>query len=96
MATSIIDYIFRELGDQLPRPHDLAHVSPEDLRHDTLGKAPRNSEALGWRGPIPACATASGRCVKSRMRSVDGIEWANGTARLDFPTVYSVAKTEDT
>ena len=37
MATSIIDYIFRELAINYLGREELAHVSEEDLRHDTLG-----------------------------------------------------------
>jgi ribonucleoside-diphosphate reductase alpha chain len=36
MATSIIDYLFRELAITYLDRNDLAHVSQEDLRHDTL------------------------------------------------------------
>src|SRR5260370_42263860 len=36
MTTSIIDYIFRELAITYLGRHDLAHVSPEDLRRDAL------------------------------------------------------------
>ena len=36
MTTSIIDYIFRELAITYLGRHDLAHVSPEDLRGDAL------------------------------------------------------------
>jgi ribonucleotide reductase alpha subunit len=36
MATSIIDYIFRELAISYLGRHDLAHVEPEDLRGDTM------------------------------------------------------------
>jgi ribonucleoside-diphosphate reductase alpha chain len=36
MSTSIIDYIFRELAITYLGRHDLAHVLPEDLRHDSL------------------------------------------------------------
>lgn len=36
-ATSIIDYIFRELAITYLDRNDLAHVSEEDLRGDTLG-----------------------------------------------------------
>ncbi len=36
MTTSIIDYIFRELAITYLGRHDLAHVSPEDLRGDSL------------------------------------------------------------
>ena len=36
MATSIIDYMFRELAVTYLGRDDLAHVSAEELRHDTL------------------------------------------------------------
>jgi len=37
MATSILDYIFRELAISYLGRTDLAHVEPDDMRHDTLG-----------------------------------------------------------
>jgi ribonucleoside-diphosphate reductase alpha chain len=39
MSTSVIDYIFRELAISYLGRTDLAHVKPEDLRHDTVGVA---------------------------------------------------------
>lgn len=36
-ATSILDYVFRELAVSYLSRHDLAHVSPEDIGHDVLG-----------------------------------------------------------
>src|SRR3982750_2427224 len=42
MTTSIIDYIFRELAITYLDRHDLAHVSPEDLRGDAIHKAMDN------------------------------------------------------
>jgi ribonucleoside-diphosphate reductase alpha chain len=44
MTTSIIDYIFRELAITYLGRHDLAHVSPEDLRGDTLGQGDKDDE----------------------------------------------------
>ncbi|MCB9959930.1 MAG: vitamin B12-dependent ribonucleotide reductase [Rhodospirillaceae bacterium] len=38
MATSIIDYIFRELAVSYLARNDLAHASPEDLRPDSMGR----------------------------------------------------------
>jgi len=38
MATSVIDYVFRELAITYLDRNDLAQVSPEDIRHDALGK----------------------------------------------------------
>src|SRR5581483_9111164 len=36
MTTSIIDYIFRELAITYLGRHDLAHVTPEDVRGDAM------------------------------------------------------------
>ena len=38
MTTSIIDYIFRELAITYLGRHELAHVTPEDLRGDAVGR----------------------------------------------------------
>jgi ribonucleoside-diphosphate reductase alpha chain len=38
MATSILDYLFRELAISYLGRNDLAHVQPSDLTPDTLGK----------------------------------------------------------
>ncbi len=37
-ATSILDYVFRELAVSYLGRHDLAHVQPEDMGFDTLGR----------------------------------------------------------
>ena len=37
-ATSIIDYIFRELAISYLGRNDLAHIDPSDIGHDVLGK----------------------------------------------------------
>src|SRR5258708_25810070 len=44
MTTSIIDYIFRELAITYLGRHDLAHVSPEDLRGDAMGRGEKADE----------------------------------------------------
>lgn len=45
MATSVIDYIFRELAITYLHRYDLAHeLTEEDLRHDALGKATPEGE----------------------------------------------------
>ena len=38
MATSVLDYIFRELAISYLERTDLANVEPADVRHDALGK----------------------------------------------------------
>ncbi|MFD2248801.1 ribonucleoside-diphosphate reductase alpha chain [Pseudochelatococcus lubricantis] len=37
-ATSILDYVFRELAISYLGRYDLAHVNPADIRHDALGE----------------------------------------------------------
>ena len=44
MATSIIDYIFRELAITYLGRHELAHVDPEDLRGDALHREQEQKE----------------------------------------------------
>jgi ribonucleoside-diphosphate reductase alpha chain len=44
MATSILDYVFRELAISYLGRTDLAHAKPDDLRHDSLGGGDRQGE----------------------------------------------------
>ena len=44
-ATSILDYIFRELAISYLGRNDLAHVDPSDIGHDALGKGDSQSRA---------------------------------------------------
>src|SRR5262249_8154305 len=47
MATSILDYIFRELAVSYLDRSDLAHVEPADLLPDTVGKG-EAAESSNW------------------------------------------------
>ena len=42
-ATSILDYIFRELAISYLGRNDLAHIDPSDIGHDVLGKGEEQS-----------------------------------------------------
>jgi ribonucleoside-diphosphate reductase alpha chain len=52
MATSVIDYVFRELAISYLGRTDLSHVPDEDLRSDTLGSKP-------GQGPIAETAPSA-------------------------------------
>ncbi len=89
MATSILDYIFRELAISYLDRRDLAHVQPADLLPDALG-AGKDEGALTSDGP-PAreVALAAVQKVASRgfVRSnlvvlAGGAAKANGTTGL--------------
>jgi len=47
MATSVIDYIFRELALSYLGRTDLVQVKPEDLRGDTMGSPSQSPEFVG-------------------------------------------------
>ena len=58
-ATSIIDYIFRELAITYLSRTDLAHVSEEDLRHDAMGNPSDESTEYEFEEPVKHGTDAS-------------------------------------
>ena len=98
MATSILDYLFRELAISYLGRDDLAHVHSDDLRHDTLGKGEAQAElqkaaeemveavaSSGYlRGTIPAD-------VRARLRVLEGGLQATGTDGPMATTLMSTA-----
>jgi hypothetical protein len=50
MATSILDYIFRELAISYLGRTDLAHAEPMDLHPDTIGRGDAEKGALLKKG----------------------------------------------
>ena len=80
MATSILDYIFRELAISYLGRNDLAHVQPADLMPDTVGKGVAGIEPARWRrpqpmsprwcsaSPRPAMSATSSRCCRAARR----------------------------
>ena len=57
-ATSILDYVFRELAVSYLGRHDLAHVDPSDIGFDALGKGAHEGKAPDEDdGRAPAVAT---------------------------------------
>jgi ribonucleoside-diphosphate reductase alpha chain len=61
-ATSILDYVFRELAISYLGRNDLAHVSPDDLGHDALGGGVDQGKA-----PETAVTNVSRGLVRSKM-----------------------------
>ncbi len=59
MATSIIDYIFRELAVTYLDRYDLAQVQPEDLRMDSVKKDDQDPECTDEEADIQALQSAS-------------------------------------
>ncbi|RKX27265.1 MAG: vitamin B12-dependent ribonucleotide reductase [Candidatus Zixiibacteriota bacterium] len=62
MSTSIIDYIFRELAISYLGRADLAHVSKEDLRGDTMGNP--KEQSVEFEEEEPATAQVTGQLTR--------------------------------
>ncbi|WP_088560926.1 vitamin B12-dependent ribonucleotide reductase [Arboricoccus pini] len=68
LATSVLDYIFRELAISYLGRTDLANVEPADVRHDAIGKGLREGERIEQ----PATAFASSGFVRANLRLLAG------------------------
>jgi ribonucleoside-diphosphate reductase alpha chain len=65
MATSVIDYVFRELALSYLGRTDLSHVPDEDLRSDTLGSKPGQGP-IAETGPAAPVTRPTSRHVGTR------------------------------
>ena len=83
-ATSILDYVFRELAISYLGRHDLAHVAPEEIGSTVLGRRRRAGPRAGRPGGGGGGQTAS---VVSRglVRS------KTDKLMMSGPTLYAVA-----
>jgi ribonucleoside-diphosphate reductase alpha chain len=59
MATSLLDYVFRELAVRYLGRYDLAHVKPEDLLPDTIGKQEEYQQQLMEERPLSVTETVA-------------------------------------
>src|SRR5262249_55570085 len=71
MATSILDYIFRELAVSYLGRNDLAHVEPADLMPDTIGKgiAAESSNLREIDDPAQASVGAEAAAIVQKVAS---------------------------
>ncbi|MGZ9143093.1 MAG: vitamin B12-dependent ribonucleotide reductase, partial [Candidatus Binatia bacterium] len=96
MATSILDYIFRELGVSYLGRYDLAHNQPQDITPDTVGKG--ENEGAPFRDGDDALPVvkrlASKGYVRSRFRVYEGAGGAAATAaRAEAQHVFAATET---
>ncbi|MEO1193150.1 MAG: vitamin B12-dependent ribonucleotide reductase [Pseudomonadota bacterium] len=76
MATSVVDYIFRELAISYLSRHDLAHVEPQETAPDAMGKG----EDEGVKLAASLRKVASTGYVRSKLTVLPGGQAANGQA----------------
>ncbi|MDE2229279.1 MAG: vitamin B12-dependent ribonucleotide reductase [Alphaproteobacteria bacterium] len=84
MATSLIDYIFRELAISYLGRNDLAHVQPADVLPDTVGKGAVESNLPGDGGKSDVAAVmqrvASTGFIRKKLTVVHGGQSAQAAA----------------
>ncbi len=89
-ATSILDYVFRELAVSYLGREDLAHVTPEDLGSTTIG---RGNEAEGLPdedAPPPAARHISTGLVRGRSTNLLAVAGGGGATAQASSTVYAL------
>jgi ribonucleoside-diphosphate reductase alpha chain len=60
MATSLLDYVFRELAVSYLGRNDLAHVQPDDIHLDAVGRGEQQSELKGFEAEIATKVVSNG------------------------------------
>jgi ribonucleoside-diphosphate reductase alpha chain len=83
-ATSILDYVFRELAISYLGRHDLAHVTPDDMGSTTLGRGVEDDKAKGPASHAPVShGLVRGQTSKFRLldKSSEPKGQGGGTAK---------------
>ncbi|MFO1154379.1 MAG: vitamin B12-dependent ribonucleotide reductase [Rhodospirillales bacterium] len=94
MATSILDYMFRELAVSYLGRFDLAHAEPRDLATDALGGPARADTGQGDDADdgddYPAVTRLASRgYVRSRLRVYQGSREATASQRVSSAVVHA-------
>jgi ribonucleoside-diphosphate reductase alpha chain len=85
MATSILDYVFRELAISYMGRYDLAHVDPSEMEVGAIGKGENEGKAA------PAISRGLVRGKTPSLSAVSNVEArGNETARATSPTAGNV------
>ncbi|MCB8874822.1 vitamin B12-dependent ribonucleotide reductase [Acidisoma silvae] len=85
MATSIIDYIFRELAISYIARNDLAHVDPADLMPDTIGNGASE-------GNLPRSGDATAEQARSMLADIQrGVSKGFVRGTMGVPPAASAA-----
>ena len=93
MATSILDYVFREVAISYLDRNDLAHVQPDDVLPDAIGSGERQSEIaepqITTAAEASLSALVSPGFVRGRLRVLEG---GGAAASVSVTTAEAPAK----
>ena len=73
-ATSVLDYVFRELAISYLSRHDLAHVSPDAIGFDAIGKGDDEAKAPSSQAVQAAARIVSKGLVRGKPTNLMAIE----------------------
>lgn len=93
-ATSILDYVFRELAISYLGRHDLAHVDPSEIGHDVMGGGVEQGRAPDAAGPITSTPLASSGFRRGKpinLLAIQGGAAANDAVARSTSTVTGLA-----
>jgi ribonucleoside-diphosphate reductase alpha chain len=90
-ATSILDYVFRELAISYLGRNDLAHVDPSDIGHDALGKGDDQSRAPQPGQPLTTSKFISRGFVRSKSDKLMLVQNYAPAEPARTPTVAAVS-----
>lgn len=93
MATSVIDYIFRELAISYLGRTDLAHAEASDLLPDSIGKASKEVFAAHEEGLSAVHKVMSQGYIRNRLAVVSGGQASNRVMNLQASSSPSSAMT---
>ncbi len=89
-ATSILDYVFRELAISYLGRNDLAHVDPSDIGHAAMGKGDDQGRAPTSGQPSPTARFVSRGFVRSKADKLMLVQ-SNALEPAKAPTVAVVS-----
>lgn len=93
-ATSILDYVFRELAISYLGRHDLAHVDPSEIGHDVMGGGVEQGRMPDAAGPITSTPLASSGFRRGKpinLLAIQGGAAANDAVARSTSSVTSLA-----
>jgi ribonucleoside-diphosphate reductase alpha chain len=70
MATSILDYLFREVAISYLGRNDLAHVQPEDIHPDAMGEGHEEGDLEHWDGTLVSRTVSKGYVRSSDLSNL--------------------------
>ncbi|SDH13667.1 vitamin B12-dependent ribonucleotide reductase [Roseospirillum parvum] len=82
MSTSILDYIFRELAVSYLGRNDLAHVEPDDITPDAIGRGENQGDLADWQED-PLERTISKGYVRNNLYILKGAASQPATTALE-------------